>query len=298
MEKKEHNQVNDVINLEKSELYMAEIYNIIDDKEKISQYEKKYKNRLYYHILLSLTHKSFNEKESKNLFEAILKHKKSLDEILNRDVGISVATLDYLQNIKKLFHYPTIVEESTSDFLTDSTTKDGLTNLYVRDVLDIFLRKEIDNAKRQNSYVSFMLIDIDDFKKVNDTYGHTAGDEVLKVLTNSIKKRLRNSDIFARYGGEEFVILLFNTSYKDTLSISEQLRYLVENLEIIIDEKIIKITISIGLVYYDNLNVHLNLTQLINLSDTALYEAKSHGRNKVFVSNYNSKNQKLNLDTK
>ena len=63
MEKKEHNQVNDVINLEKSELYMAEIYNIIDDKEKISQYEKKYKKRLYYHILLSLNHKSFNEKE-------------------------------------------------------------------------------------------------------------------------------------------------------------------------------------------------------------------------------------------
>ena len=157
---------------------------------------------------------------------------------------------------------------------------------------------EMNKLERYGGTMSLFMTDIDFFKKVNDTYGHTAGDEVLKVLTNSIKKRLRNSDIFARYGGEEFVILLFNTSYKDTLSISEQLRYLVENLEIIIDEKIIKITISIGLVYYDNLNVHLNLTQLINLSDTALYEAKSHGRNKVFVSNYNSKNQKLNLDTK
>ena len=182
--------------------------------------------------------------------------------------------------------------------LSYMATHDYLTGIYNRMNFLEIAQLEMNKLERYGGTMSLFMIDIDFFKKVNDTYGHTAGDEVLKVLTNSIKKRLRNSDIFARYGGEEFVILLFNTSYKDTLSISEQLRYLVENLEIIIDEKIIKITISIGLVYYDNLNVHLNLTQLINLSDTALYEAKSHGRNKVFVSNYNSKNQKLNLDTK
>ncbi|MCT7473635.1 GGDEF domain-containing protein [Aliarcobacter cryaerophilus] len=277
MEKKEHNQVNDVINLEKSELYMAEIYNIIDDKEKISQYEKKYKNRLYYHILLSLTHKSFNEKESKNLFEAILKHKKSLDEILNRDVGISVATLDYLQNIKKLFHYPTIVEESTSDFLTDSTTKDGLTNLYVRDVLDIFLRKEIDNAKRQNSYVSFMLIDIDDFKKVNDTYGHQKGDEVLEKIGEILNNSSRKMDFAARYGGEELCLVLPNTKSDKAYEIATRIREKIKSF--IFDDFFV--TVSIGISQSDeNINDEI---KLIRKADKALYKAKENGKDQVVI---------------
>ena len=277
MEKKEHNQVNDVINLEKSELYMAEIYNIIDDKEKISQYEKKYKNRLYYHILLSLTHKSFNEKESKNLFEAILKHKKSLDEILNRDVGISVATLDYLQNIKKLFHYPTIVEESTSDFLTDSTTKDGLTNLYVRDVLDIFLRKEIDNAKRQNSYVSFMLIDIDDFKKVNDTYSHQKGDEVLEKIGKILNNSSRKMDFAARYGGEELCLVLPNTKSDKAYEIATRIREKIKSF--IFDDFFV--TVSIGISQSDeNINDEI---KLIRKADKALYKAKENGKDQVVI---------------
>ena len=277
MEKKEHNQVNDVINLEKSELYMAEIYNIIDDKEKISQYEKKYKNRLYYHILLSLTHKSFNEKEPKNLFEAILKHKKSLDEILNRDVGISVATLDYLQNIKKLFHYPTIVEESTSDFLTDSTTKDGLTNLYVRDVLDIFLRKEIDNAKRQNSYVSFMLIDIDDFKKVNDTYGHQKGDEVLEKIGKILNNSSRKMDFAARYGGEELCLVLPNTKSDKAYEIATRIREKIKSF--IFDDFFV--TVSIGISQSDeNINDEI---KLIRKADKALYKAKENGKDQVVI---------------
>ena len=277
MEKKEHNQVNDVINLEKSELYMAEIYNIIDDKEKISQYEKKYKNRLYYHILLSLTHKSFNEKESKNLFEAILKHKKSLDEILNRDVGISVATLDYLQNIKKLFHYPTIVEESTSDFLTDSTTKDGLTNLYVRDVLDIFLRKEIDNAKRQNSYVSFMLIDIDDFKKVNDTYGHQKGDEVLEKIGEILNNSSRKMDFAARYGGEELCLVLPNTKSDKAYEIATRIREKIKSF--IFDDFFV--TVSIGISQSEeNIN---NEIKLIRKADKALCKAKENGKDQVVI---------------
>ena len=277
MEKKEHNQVNDVINLEKSELYMAEIYNIIDDKEKISQYEKKYKNRLYYHILLSLTHKSFNEKESKNLFEAILKHKKSLDEILNRDVGISVATLDYLQNIKKLFHYPTIVEESTSDFLTDSTTKDGLTNLYVRDVLDIFLRKEIDNAKRQNSYVSFMLIDIDDFKKVNDTYGHQKGDEVLEKIGKILNNSSRKMDFAARYGGEELCLVLPNTKSDKAYEIATRIREKIKSF--IFDDFFV--TVSTGISQSDeNINDEI---KLIRKADKALYKAKENGKDQVVI---------------
>ena len=282
MEKKEHNQVNDVINLEKSELYMAEIYNIIDDKEKISQYEKKYKNRLYYHILLSLTHKSFNEKESKNLFEAILKHKKSLDEILNRDVGISVATLDYLQNIKKLFHYPTIVEESTSDFLTDSTTKDGLTNLYVRDVLDIFLRKEIDNAKRQNSYVSFMLIDIDDFKKVNDTYGHECGDVVLSTFGKILEKSIRDIDLVARYGGEEFIAIIHFNLDRELLMLLKRIKSIVTENSFIYQDKKLKITFSAGVTIR---NKYPTYDIALQKADSLLYKAKDSGRNKILLDN-------------
>ena len=177
--------------------------------------------------------------------------------------------------------------------LSYMATHDYLTGVYNRMNFLEIAQIELNKLERYGGSVSLFMVDIDFFKKINDTYGHTAGDEVLKVLTNSIKKRLRNSDIFARYGGEEFVILLFNTSFKDTLTISEELRQLVENLDITLNEKTIKITISIGLVYYDNTDIHLNLTQIINLSDTALYEAKNHGRNMVFVSSYNSKNSKL-----
>ena len=221
--------------------------------------------------------KSFNEKESKNLFEAILKHKKSLDEILNRDVGISVATLDYLQNIKKLFHYPTIVEESTSDFLTDSTTKDGLTNLYVRDVLDIFLRKEIDNAKRQNSYVSFMLIDIDDFKKVNDTYGHQKGDEVLEKIGKILNNSSRKMDFAARYGGEELCLVLPNTKSDKAYEIATRIREKIKSF--IFDDFFV--TVSIGISQSDeNINDEI---KLIRKADKALYKAKENGKDQVVI---------------
>lgn len=177
--------------------------------------------------------------------------------------------------------------------LSHMATHDFLTGIYNRMNFLEIAQLEINKLERYGGSLSLLMIDIDFFKKVNDTFGHAAGDEVLKALTSTVKKRLRNSDIFARYGGEEFVVLLFNTPFKDTLAISEQLRQLIESLEIIVGETIIKITISIGLIYYDNTDIHLNLTQLINLSDTALYEAKSSGRNRVAISNYNDKNKIL-----
>ena len=200
-----------------------------------------------------------------------------MDEILNRDVGISVATLDYLQNIKKLFHYPTIVEESTSDFLTDSTTKDGLTNLYVRDVLDIFLRKEIDNAKRQNSYVSFMLIDIDDFKKVNDTYGHQKGDEVLEKIGEILNNSSRKMDFAARYGGEELCLVLPNTKSDKAYEIATRIREKIKSF--IFDDFFV--TVSIGISQSDeNINDEI---KLIRKADKALYKAKENGKDQVVI---------------
>lgn len=277
MEKKEQSLVTDVINMEKSELCIFDIQDIINDEKKFSQYEKKYQNKLYSLMLLSLTHKSFDEKEAKNLFEAILKHKKSLDEILKRNVGISVASLDYLQNIKKLFYNPAIIEEDTSSFLTDSSTKDGLTNLYVRDVFDIFLEKEIDNAKRQNSYVSFMMIDIDDFKNVNDTYGHQKGDEVLEKIGEILNKNTRQMDFAARYGGEELCIVLPNTKSDKAYDIATRIRKEIEVLKF--DDFFV--TVSIGVSQSDK-NTK-DEAELIQKADKALYEAKENGKNQVVI---------------
>ena len=277
MDATEQKQVVNAINLEKSELCISDIYNIINNEKNFSHYEKKYKNRLYSLIILSLTHKSFDELEAKNLFEAILKHKKLLEKSLQRDVGISVATIDYLQNIKKLFHNPTIIEENTSDFLTDATTKDGLTNLYVRDVLHIFLKKEIDNAKRQNSYVSFMMIDIDDFKEVNDTYGHQKGDEVLEKIGEVLNQNTRQMDFAARYGGEELCIVLPNTKSDKAYEIATRIRKEIASLSF----DGFSVTVSIGISQTDKYKK--DEVRLIEIADKALYEAKENGKNQVVI---------------
>lgn len=273
----EKNQISDTIDIEKSELYMSNIHNILQDEKKFEQYKKRYKNRLYTLILLTLTHKSFDEKEAKEIFEGILAHKKELEQQLKRDIGLTVVTLDYLQNIKKLFRNPTIIEESTSDFLADSTTKDGLTHLYERDILDVFLQKEIEKAKRTKTHVSFMMIDIDDFKKVNDNYGHQKGDEVLETIGDVINENIREMDFAARYGGEELCVVMPNTTSKEALKLAQRIRQEIASL--FFDD--FSVTVSIGL---SQSNSHIkNEKELISLADKALYKAKENGKDQVIV---------------
>jgi len=142
----------------------------------------------------------------------------------------------------------------------------------------------IANAKRKNEKIAFLMIDMDYFKKVNDTYGHKAGDIVLKKLSKILTDGVRESDIVIRYGGEEFLILLQNvTDINAAKQVAEKIRQAVENTEIQTEEANIKKTISIGIsIFPDQCDKGW---ECIKYADLALYEAKRTGRNKVVLFN-------------
>ena len=138
-------------------------------------------------------------------------------------------------------------------------------------------------TKRQNKPLCAMMLDIDFFKKVNDTHGHAAGDEVLRTVAGIIKQALRESDIPSRYGGEEFAVLLPFTHIEEATVVGERLRKEVEAASITInaetaDEKEINVTISMGIAEYDGKE---SGEALFERADKALYEAKKNGRNQV-----------------
>lgn len=161
--------------------------------------------------------------------------------------------------------------------IKETAITDELTGLHNRRYFFDVGEKLYDNAKRKHLYLAAAMFDADFFKKVNDTYGHEIGDEVLRALANSLQENLRSSDILARYGGEEFVCLLVINHKDDIKKIFEKIRKNIESLEVNAMGKIVKFTISIGV----TTNLNQNLNQMLNAADQALYEAKSTGRNKV-----------------
>jgi len=135
-------------------------------------------------------------------------------------------------------------------------------------------------AHREDELFSLIMFDIDFFKKINDTYGHLVGDEILKFLARGIKENLRESDIFARIGGEEFIILLPKTNIEEALGVAQSIRAFVENHPYKDDAKSIPITISLGVSQFENEKL---ISELMHRVDTALYSAKEKGRNRVEI---------------
>lgn len=165
--------------------------------------------------------------------------------------------------------------------LYELATKDGLTKLYIYRHFYTLLETETKRAKRYKHVLSLLMMDIDNFKSVNDTYGHLVGDRVLKEIASNIKNTVRNIDIPARYGGEEFTVILPETNSKDARIIAERLRKNISQIEIDVDETTkICPTISIGIAEYPTCSE--NEQQLIDFADKALYKAKNDGKNCVY----------------
>lgn len=165
--------------------------------------------------------------------------------------------------------------------LYELATKDGLTKLYIYRHFYSLLETELKRAKRYNHILSLLMMDIDNFKNINDTYGHLVGDRVLKEIAATIKNTIRNIDVPARYGGEEFTVILPETTSKDARIIAERLRKNIEAIKIGIDEStVIRPTVSIGIAEFPSCSE--NEKDLIDCADKALYKAKNDGKNCIY----------------
>ncbi|MFH0995065.1 MAG: diguanylate cyclase [Pseudomonadota bacterium] len=163
--------------------------------------------------------------------------------------------------------------------IRESATKDYLTGLYNRRYFFNAAEKLFENAKRKNLHILIGMIDIDNFKAINDTYGHGAGDQVIQNVAQILRNSFRASDIVARYGGEEFVVLGVNMLQEKHLIHFEDLRKAVEtsSVKTLVGE--IKVTVSIGV----TTRIAASLDDMVNESDNQLYNAKKAGRNKVIA---------------
>ncbi|QSV46779.1 diguanylate cyclase [Geobacter benzoatilyticus] len=168
----------------------------------------------------------------------------------------------------------------SNDMLRTLSITDPLTHLHNRRHLMEMVEKEFQRASRKGAHLSLIILDIDYFKKVNDTYGHQEGDRVLTILADIVRRRLRSYDLAARYGGEEFVLLLPETPVHEALPIAERLRLEVQ--EHIFDGSLQGqvITISLGVATYPSPRIE-SIDSLFRQADEALYRAKQSGRNRV-----------------
>ena len=157
---------------------------------------------------------------------------------------------------------------------------DGLTGVYVRRYFDLRLQHSVDRSLRYKENFSLIILDIDFFKKVNDTYGHLAGDLILKELSRILKKISRNVDIVCRYGGEEFAIILPQTDTTGAEIFAKRILSAVSDFPFKYKDKIIRATVSIGIATFSQISPQTP-KNLISVADSYLYKAKDQGRNRV-----------------
>lgn len=160
------------------------------------------------------------------------------------------------------------------------TRQDGLTGLFNRNTFVELSQRELDRAQRQGSATTVLLLDLDHFKRVNDTWGHPAGDAVLRAVASLATATVRSTDLVGRLGGEEFIVLLPNTSAEAGRRLAEKLRARLENAPVRWEQTTIAVTVSIGLASTTAADKR-DFDTLYTEADKALYLAKQRGRNRV-----------------
>ena len=171
--------------------------------------------------------------------------------------------------------------KSANEQLEQLSQTDGLTQLHNRRHWQDCMEKEFDRYSRYGDAASLVMIDIDNFKLINDKYGHPAGDKVIQHIAYLLKQALRETDCAGRYGGEEFGVVLSKTTAEDALNFTERLRKRIEESEIAFENRLIKVTISIGI---NDLDSEIdNSSTWLSGADKALYLAKQQGRNQSII---------------
>ena len=183
---------------------------------------------LYSSLLYLLTHLDFTERQAARHWKRVVAHRDGMREALSRDPGLRVAVLDYFVNVSRELRNPKIIEIAMYERTERSAVSDGLTGLYNHAYLLQALRQEVLRSKRHGLKAGLLLLDLDDFKRVNDERGHVEGDRVLMKTASILRDSVREIDVAARYGGEEFAVLLPDTSRLGAFVVAERIRRRVE----------------------------------------------------------------------
>lgn len=174
---------------------------------------------------------------------------------------------------------PVLETKRLMESLRDSTLRDPMTGLNNRRFLEEYVETLVASVQRKRSQAAILMLDLDYFKMVNDTYGHDAGDAVLKSLSNVLKQSVRASDLVIRYGGEEFLIILIDSHGEAAEGVAENIRAAVEAMKVQISGIVLQKTISIGIADFPTDSE--TFWQAVKYADVALYQAKEQGRNRV-----------------
>jgi diguanylate cyclase (GGDEF)-like protein len=242
--------------------------------KKIDELEKKKMNECLYANLLELfVHLSFSEEEAKKHWDNIFDNYQYLQKQIDRTVGLRVAMFDYFINLNRMLSDPILVEIWLFKETEKMAMIDALTGLFNRRYFDLSLKKELKRAKRYDKIFSLLLLDIDNFKNINDSKGHPFGDLVLKKLGVYLKESCREEDILCRYGGEEFIFILPETTGDSALHLAERLRDTIKERPFFKKNRVF-FSGGISCYPYDGTTT----VTLIKNADKALYAAKFSGK--------------------
>ncbi len=252
-----------------------------DREEKLLEEFERNKGQgdsLYGPLLYLLTHLDFTEAQATKHWERIVAHREELREALERDPGLRVALLDYFVNLSRELKNPKMIELAIYERTERSAVTDGLTGLYNHAYFLQALRQEVLRSKRHGLKASLLLLDLDDFKRVNDQRGHVEGDRALMKAAAIIRDSVREIDVAARYGGEEFAVLLPDTTRLGAFVVAERIRVRIEKR---FQRKRPRVTISGGLALFPE--DASTPADLIVQADAGLYRAKAAGKNRILL---------------
>jgi diguanylate cyclase (GGDEF)-like protein len=272
-----------VEHLEEDQIDLTVVHWVAGEKdpspEQLSWLAKLHDERgeeFYSDLIFILLGRRYHKQEAHVMWDRVLSHRDSLTQTLGRNPGVVVAALDWQTNFQDDDNQEfNIIESDKLDDVLERAVVDGLTGLYDHETMLMLLEKELERARRHSEKCALLMLDLDDFKRVNDEYGHQKGDEVLVRLADIMLKNLRTMDTAGRFGGEEFIAILPETDSLAAIRSGERLRIAVEK-EFSHD---IGLTVSIGLACFPSNAVCADA--LLKKADDALYQAKDKGKNRV-----------------
>ncbi len=230
-------------------------------------------------LFLLLSGLAVDKEQAAEHWKAVQEHRDAMSSRLNRAISLTTVLSDYLHSVAGLISQPRLIETSVYENLVHESVHDRLTGLFNRPYFDEVFSRQVALSRRYDEEFAVLFFDVDDFKAVNDTYGHLAGDQALHHIASLINQAKRDSDIAARFGGEEFVILLSHTDNVSAFILAERIRKCVEASPLQHEGRLIPLCVSGGIASFP-FNTS-DPAELLRMADSAVYLAKGAGKNTI-----------------